>query len=103
MLNDTVETKIAVGDKIVRAKSTSKAKPAARKAKAERPARGYDPAARITVLVKENPRQEGSERHRIFAELMRRTSSTVGDFLRIKGARTSMITNAVRRKWIKIA
>jgi hypothetical protein len=98
------EAKIAVGPKkVVTAKKVPAKKAAtAKKAAAKKPAKtdGYDPAAKIVLLVKENPRREGTDVYKQF-ELMKK-SKTVGDFWKA-GGRTGTLRKSLVKKWAKLA
>ena len=60
------------------------AKKAPSAATAKRASNGFDETAKITLLVKENPKRAGSEAHRRFK--LYKTGMTVGDFIAKGGA-----------------
>ena len=101
------ETKIAVGDRIKTVKpkakpAVEKSEPAAKGAKGKSEAfkSNYDESAKIVVLVKENPRKEGTELHRQHVLLTK--SKTVGAFYKA-GGRTGCLTKSIAKKWVKIS
>ena len=57
--------------------------------------RAYDPEAKIIVIVKDNPRREGSALHKDF-EMMRKVKS-VGEYYQ-KGGRTGILRKCITRK-----
>lgn len=96
---------LAVGKKVVKTKPKAAPKPAAKRAtsrgeKRGSPIRRLDPALKITVLVKDNPRQEGSALYKQFE--IARKSATVADY-HAKGGRTGPLTHSVNRGWVKLS
>ena len=71
--------------------------PEPKKAASKRTA--YDDAAEIVVLVKENPRREGSELYKDFERM--RKCKTVADYYK-SGGRTSVLGKCIAKKWIKL-
>ena len=89
-------TKIGIGKKVV----TTKTKAAPKKEAKVTHRRAFDDDAKITVVVKDNPRREGTDLYKLY-EVMKKCK-TVGDFME-KGGRTSVLKKCVTKKWIKIS
>lgn len=78
--------------------------PAAKEQPGKEPRRrGFDPDAKITLLVEENPRRPGSARFEQF-EIARRIAErggSVGDY-RKAGGMTGTLRRCVSRGWIRV-
>jgi hypothetical protein len=81
-------------------KTAKKTKTAAKRGAARGRASKYAEDAKITVSFKENPRREGSARHKDY-EIMKR-HGTVAGYLKAGGTRSGL-NSAVRRKHAKVA
>ena len=92
--------KIAAGNKAAKRKPVNKSEKPAKKDKAEAFSNAYDLAAKITVLIKENPRKKGSELYRLFDVMTK--CKTVGDFYE-RGGRAGIIRKCVAQKWIQLS
>jgi hypothetical protein len=103
--NSKTERKAPPAKKAAKKVATKKAAPAkkatAKKVAVKTPRKGaIDPAKKIVIVSKENPRREGSEKHRQF-ELARK-SKTVGDYQKAKGHMGSL-KKCVSKGWIKLS
>ena len=89
--------KIVTGKKLPAPKKPEAKAPEPKKAASKRTA--YDDAAEIVVLVKDNPRREGSELYKDFERM--RKCKTVADYYK-SGGRTSVLGKCIAKKWIKL-
>jgi hypothetical protein len=101
------DTATAPAPKKARAKKAAAKKAAPKKAAAKTAKRAvgaakFDESAKITMLVSENPRREGTGAHERFKLLMRWGGKTVGGFLKAGGKR-STLNRAVAEKVAKVA
>lgn len=84
------------------AKKTAAKKAAAPTKKPVASAARFDDSAKIVLLVKENPRREGSKAWKYF-ELYRKPGMTVGKYAAAGGDRGYLKNDAGKRKLIRIA
>jgi hypothetical protein len=76
-------------------------KPAAKKAAPKKAVRSaYDDAAKIILLVKDNPRREGSELYKDWERMKK--CKTVADYYKA-GGRTGILGKCIKMRWIKLS
>ena len=92
-----VKTKQKAPVKKAAAKKSAKAVKAIAKEVARRV---FDDSARITLLVKENPRREGTAVWKQFVILQK--SKTFGDYAKA-GGRTDCLQKCIKKGWAKVS